>query len=65
MVSHFDYSVCNSLIDLYYESKCFMKTVLILHYGGEQIRGSEVCLIHSIEALSENGFDVVILRKNK
>lgn len=41
-----------------------MKTVMVLHTGGEQIRGSEVCLIHSIEALKENNYDVIVLRKN-
>ena len=41
-----------------------MKTIMILHYGGDQLRGSEVCLIQSIEALSECGFDLVVLRKN-
>ena len=40
------------------------KTVMVLHFGGDQIRGSEVCLLHTIDALSENGFDVVVLRKN-
>lgn len=37
---------------------------MVLHFGGEQIRGSEVCMVHSIDALSENGFNIVALRKN-
>jgi len=41
-----------------------MKTILILHYGDDQVRGSEVCLIQSIEALSERGFSLVVLRKD-
>lgn len=41
-----------------------MKTVLILHFGGDQIRGSEICLIHSIGALHADGYRIVILRKN-
>lgn len=41
-----------------------MKTILILHHGGNQIRGTEVCLIQTIEALAENGFRVIILRKD-
>ena len=40
------------------------KTVMMLHFGGDQIRGSEVCLVHAIDALSENGYDVIILRKD-
>ena len=40
------------------------KTVMMLHFGGDQIRGSEVCLVHAIDALSENGYDVVVLRKD-
>ena len=42
-----------------------MSTIMILHYGGDQVRGSEVCLIHAIEALSESGFELVVLRKNR
>ena len=40
------------------------KTVMMLHSGGNQIRGTEVCLMHAIDAIAENGFDIVILRKN-
>ena len=43
----------------------YMNTILIMHFGGGQVRGSEVCLIESIEALSEAGFNVVIIRKDK
>jgi glycosyltransferase involved in cell wall biosynthesis len=42
-----------------------MKTVMVLHSGGVQIRGSEICLIHSIDAIAEKGFGVVVLRKQK
>jgi len=41
-----------------------MKTILILHFGGDQIRGSEVCLIHSIHALHADGYRIVVLRKD-
>ncbi|MGB7934971.1 MAG: glycosyltransferase family 4 protein, partial [Gammaproteobacteria bacterium] len=34
------------------------------HCGGDQIRGSEVCLIQAIEALSDRGFNIVLIRKN-
>lgn len=40
------------------------KTVMVLHFGGDQVRGSEVCLLHTIDAITENGFDVVIIRKD-
>jgi len=40
------------------------KTVMMLHFGGDQIRGSEVCLLHAIEALRENNYNIVLLRKN-
>jgi len=40
------------------------KTVMILHYGGDQIGGSEVCLVHAIDTISEDGFDIVVLRKD-
>jgi glycosyltransferase involved in cell wall biosynthesis len=41
-----------------------MKTILILHFGGDQVRGSEVCLIHTIGALHADGYRIVVLRKN-
>ena len=41
-----------------------MSTILILHFGGDQIRGSEICLIHTIGALYADGFRLVVLRKN-
>ena len=41
-----------------------MRTVLVLHYGGEQVRGSEICLIHTLAALHDNGYRVVLIRKN-
>ena len=37
---------------------------MFLHCGGDQIRGSEVCLIQAIEALSDRGFNIVLIRKN-
>jgi len=40
------------------------KTVMMLHCGGDQIRGSEVCLIHAVNAIIEKGYKVVVLRKN-
>lgn len=41
-----------------------MSTIIMLHTGGGQARGSEVCLIESIKALSDNGFKIILLRKN-
>jgi len=41
-----------------------MGTILILHYGGDQIRGSEICLIHTIEALNSAGYRIIVLRNN-
>ena len=40
------------------------KTVMMLHFGGDQIRGSEVCLLHAIDAITEKDYRVVVLRKN-
>lgn len=40
------------------------KTVMILHFGGDQIRGSEVCLLHAIDAITEKGYKVIVLRKS-
>jgi glycosyltransferase involved in cell wall biosynthesis len=40
------------------------KTVIMLHLGGDQIRGSEVCLLHAIDALAEKGYNIVVLRRN-
>lgn len=37
---------------------------MMLHLGGEQIRGSEVCLLHAIDALTEKGYNIVVLRRN-
>jgi len=42
-----------------------MKTILMLHYGEGQLRGSEICLVHAVEALSSAGFNIVVLRKNE
>ena len=41
-----------------------MGTIFILHSGGDQIRGSEICLIHTIEALSSAGYKLIVLRNN-
>ena len=41
-----------------------MRTVLVLHYGAEQVRGSEICLIHTVTALHDSGYRVVLLRKS-
>jgi glycosyltransferase involved in cell wall biosynthesis len=41
-----------------------MKTILVLHRGGDQIRGSEVCLIETIEALFAAGYKIIVLRKD-
>jgi len=41
-----------------------MDTILILHHGGDQIRGSEICLIHTIEALNSAGYKLIVLRNN-
>ena len=40
------------------------KTVIMLHLGGDQIRGSEVCLLHAIDALAEKGYNIIVLRRN-
>ena len=37
---------------------------MMLHLGGAQIRGSEVCLLHAIDAITEKGYNVVVLRRN-
>ena len=42
-----------------------MRTILILHSGEGQVRGSEICLIQAIKALSESDFDLVVLRKSR
>lgn len=41
-----------------------MSIIFILHSGGDQIRGSEICLIHTIEALYSAGYKIIVLRKN-
>lgn len=40
------------------------KSVVVLHYGGDQIRGSEVCLLHTLDALCEAGFQLTLLSNN-
>ncbi len=37
---------------------------MMLHLGGAQIRGSEVCLLHAIDAIKEKGYNIIILRKD-
>ena len=37
---------------------------MMLHLGGAQIRGSEICLLHAIDAITENGYNIVVLRRN-
>ncbi len=39
-----------------------MKTVLMLHYGDNGIRGSEVCFIDSVKALREAGYRAIVVR---
>ncbi|WP_196159525.1 glycosyltransferase family 4 protein [Reinekea sp. G2M2-21] len=41
-----------------------MKTVLLMHYGGDIVRGSEVCLFRTIQSLIDYGYKVVLLRNN-
>lgn len=41
-----------------------MKTILVMHQGGSQIRGSEVCLIHTVNALLAANYKVILLRNN-
>jgi glycosyltransferase involved in cell wall biosynthesis len=41
-----------------------MKTTLVMHQGGNQIRGSEVCLIHTVNALLAANYKVILLRNN-
>ena len=38
------------------------KTMLMLHFGDNGFRGSEMCFIQSVKAFAENGFDVVVGR---
>ncbi|MDB4575604.1 glycosyltransferase family 4 protein [bacterium] len=40
------------------------KTVMMLHFGANQFRGSEVCFVHSVHTLVENDFEVLVLRKD-
>lgn len=40
-------------------------TALLLHYGDNGIRGSEICLIQTAKAFTEKGFRVVICRHFK
>lgn len=40
------------------------QTIFLMHYGGDQIRGSEICLFHSIDALLEADYRVVLFRNN-
>jgi len=44
--------------------KKYMKTIFVLHHGGPQIRGSEVCLLQTIEALHAAGYKIIVLRKD-
>lgn len=42
------------------EDKC-AKTTLFLHFGGDVIRGSEICLIESINAVTDAGGKIILL----
>lgn len=39
-------------------------TVMLLHFGDNGIRGTEICLIQTAKAFTENGFNVVICRNH-
>ena len=39
-----------------------IKTALLLHHGGDGIRGTEICLIQSARALAGSGWRVVVCR---
>lgn len=41
-----------------------MKKITVLHFGGDSIRGSEICLFLTLEALLEDGYEVSLLRNN-
>lgn len=38
--------------------------VLVMHHGGSQVRGTEACLFKTLEALSEEGSEVFLIRNN-
>ncbi len=40
------------------------KTIILLHYGEDQFRGSEVCFVQTIDTLFENNFELVVVRKS-
>lgn len=40
------------------------QTVLLLHYGENQFRGSEVCFVQTVDTLFENNFELVVVRKS-
>ena len=41
-----------------------LESVAIFHYGGNYIRGSETCLLHTIDALEEIGVDILLVSNN-
>lgn len=40
------------------------KTIAVMHFGGNTLRGSEVCVIHTIDGLQEAGYRVVLIANN-
>ncbi len=40
------------------------QTICVMHYGENQVRGSEICLFHSINAMLEANYKVVLFRNN-
>jgi len=41
------------------------KTILILHRGHDQIRGTEACLIELVSVLAEHNYRIIMLRNNR
>ncbi len=41
-----------------------IKKVMMLHFGANQFRGSEVCFVQTVDTLFENNFKMVVLRKD-
>lgn len=41
-----------------------VNTVILLHHGGETVRGSEQCLIENVKALHAAGFRTILLRNH-
>lgn len=40
------------------------KTVFVMHNGGDQVRGSEICLLHTINSMLEANYQILLFRNN-